>query len=68
MDRVTKIRSAYPELTDDQARGLLISCYQVYTNEGFQGEVLQTWMDKATENICNCSISHIGEMLEAINL
>ena len=65
MNRVDRIREAHPELSDEQARGMLIRQYMQLSVEG---DELQHELDVFTEAVALADITTIGLMLEVAGL
>ena len=65
MNRVDRIREAHPELSDEQARGMLIRQYMQLSVEG---DELQHELDVFTEAVELADITTIGLMLEVAGL
>jgi hypothetical protein len=65
MNRVDRIREAHPELSDEQARGMLIRQYMQLSVEGNE---LQHELDVFTEAVELADITTIGLMLEVAGL
>ena len=64
-DRIARLRNAHPELSVEQARGLLVAQYK--TAEDYEGDI-ETIMDQFTVAMTQVDTVTLGRMLNYINL
>ena len=64
-DRIARLRKAHPELSVEQARGLLVAQYA--TAEDYEGNI-DTIMEQFTVAMTQVDTATLGRMLNYINL
>ena len=65
LDRITRLRIAHPELSIEQARGLLVAQYK--TAEDYEGDI-DTIMEQFTVAMTQVDTATLGRMLNYLNL